>query len=723
LQAPTHRLILQLAKELFFLPSHRKIENMYISGVKIKNYRNFKNLEIEFNHGLNVIIGHNNSGKTNLIKALQLVLDRDLKEKPSIDDFCKTNLDYAEPPSIEISVFIKERNDEPDDKNVVYDWLIKEYPEYTAQLTYIFELPTKNHEEYKTLIAEFRDENGYDQEKCLKLISKKFLQKYVARIYGGNPAKQEKADSENLDRFDFQFLNAIRDAERQMFYGNNTLLRDVLNYFLDFDLTKGQGFENLTIDEISELKQREGEFSEKSEELLELLISRIDREKILQYSNETGADKGGIPQFDAEITEQELLFALRLIVEKNGFKIPVKNNGLGYNNLLFIALILAKMQMESSNYMGDNAKVFPVLAIEEPEAHLHPSMQSKFLKFLNSNKQARQIFITSHSTHITSAINLEGIVVLYENIEGNPAVGYPGKVFSDSKEDKDSKIYVQRFLDATKSNMLFADKLVFVEGLAEQLLIPSFAQYLDIEDSLVNDHIGIISVDSRTFKHFLKLYAYDMTESPYAINKKVVCITDADPTIKRSNKWISAFPFELDGSANSKSLSTHVTDLKEKFEEKYTNIFVFHPPDGIGKTLEYELCRENPKSPLLITDSFPNQNSAHTPVNYTAIISKYDNDLEAIIEEYKEKLEIDDLTENRILESISTCTWDDETEKKKALIAAIYYKIVSNAKGQHAFYFEQKLRDNFIKEGDEKLEFNVPTYIAEALNEIIKKNA
>lgn len=696
---------------------------MYISGIKIKNYRNFKNLDIEFNHGLNVIIGHNNSGKTNLIKALQLVLDRNLKEKPSLDDFCKTNLDYTEPPSIEISVFIKEHDDKPDDKNVVYDWLIKESPKYTAQLTYVFELPTKNHEEYKIQIEECKGEDGFDQDKCLKLIGKKFLQKYVTHIYGGNPSKQEKADSENLDRFDFQFLDAIRDAERQMFFGNNTLLRDVLNYFLDYDLTNGQGFENLSDESIAVLKEREEEFNAKSTELLELLIGRIDRDKILQYSSETGADKGGKPNFDAEITEQELLFALRLIVEKSGFKLPIKNNGLGYNNLLFIALILAKMQMESSNYMGDNAKVFPVLTIEEPEAHLHPSMQSKFLKFLNKNEQARQIFITSHSTHITSAINLESVVCLYDDIEGNPAVGYPGRVFSSSKEDNDSKIYVQRFLDATKSNMLFANRLVFVEGLAEQLLIPSFALYLGIEDSLIDEHVGIISVDSRTFKHFLKLYAYHEKDSPFAINKKVVCITDADPTIKKSNKWVSAYPFELDGSENSKSLSTHVTDLKEEFEEKYANIFVFHPPIGTGKTLEYELCKENPSSPLLITESFPSQNSAHTPANYTAIISKYGDDLDEIIEEYKDKLEIDDLTENRILESISKCTWGDETEKKKALIAAIYYKIVSNAKGQHAFYFEQKLRDNFSKEGAEKHEFNVPTYIADALTEIIKKDA
>lgn len=694
---------------------------MYISGIKIKNYRNFKDLFIEFNQGLNVIIGHNNSGKTNLIKALQLVLDRGLKEKPSIDDFCKLNYDYSEPPSIEVSIFIKEHDDKPDDKNVVYDWLIKDSPEYIAQLTYVFELPTKNHEDYKTQIEYYKNEGGdYIQDDCLKLISKKFLSKYVARIYGGLPSKQEKAESENLDRFDFQFLDAIRDAEKQMFYGNNTLLRDVLNYFLDYDLTNGQGFENLSDENIEALKQRESEFNEKSRDLLDILIRRIDRDKILQYSSETGADKGGQPNFDAEITEQELLFALRLIVEKSGFKIPIKNNGLGYNNLLFIALILAKMQMESSNYMGDNAKVFPVLAIEEPEAHLHPSMQSKFLKFLNSNEQARQIFITSHSTHITSAIGLDSIVCLYENIDGVSTVGYPGKVFSESNEDKDSKMYVQRFLDATKSNMLFANKIIFVEGLAEQLLIPCFAQYLDIEDTLVNDHVGIISVDSRTFKHFLKLFAFNEEESPYAINKKVVCITDADPVIKKNNKWVSAFPFELDNTANSKPLSSHVTELKDNFEANYSNIFVYHPPSGTGKTLEYEIGKENPKSSLLITGSFPSQNSAHTPTNYQDVISKFEDDLDAIIEEYRIKLGIVNLTENEILSSISNCTWANEIDKKKALIAAIYYKIVSSAKGEHAFYFVKNLRENFHKEGAAKLDFNVPEYIINAINEIVK---
>ena len=695
---------------------------MYLSKIKISNYRNFKDHCVFFTPGINVLIGHNNSGKTNLLRAIQLVLDRNLKEKPSIDDFSKSISDYSTPPSIEISLFIKEHNDKPDDKNVVYDWLITDSPNYIAQLTYVFKLPTKHYEEYKEQIENCKDENGdYVQEVCHELIEKKFLSKYVTRIYGGAPAKQEKADSDNLNRFDFQFLTAIRDAERQMFFGNNTLLRDVLNYFLDYDLTNGQGFENLSRQQIEELNKREKEFKKWSRSLFEHLIGRIDKDKILQYSKDTGADKGGTPNFDAEIMERELLFALRLIVEKSGFKIPIKNNGLGYNNLLFIALVLAKMQMESSAYMGDNAKVFPILAIEEPEAHLHPSMQSKFLKFLNKNlethEQARQIFITSHSTHITSAVDLDSIICLYQDTHEEIKVGYPARVFGDSKEDKSSQMYIQRFLDATKSNMLFANRLIFVEGISEQLLLPCFAEYLKIEDKLIDSYTTIISVDSRTFKHFLKMFAYNDEKNTYAINKKVVCITDADPTLKRNNRWVSAFPFELDSTSNSNPLSNHVSELKKEFEAQFGNIFIFHPEVGKGKTLEYEICKNNPTSKLLITSSFPSQNSVHVSANYEALISKYAESLEELMQEYQSKLGIDDFKENEILHAISNCNWDED-DRKIALIAAIYNKIVGKSKGENAFYLEQNLRENFKKDDNEKKEFNVPDYISAALRKI-----
>lgn len=49
---------------------------------------------------------------------------------------------------------------------------------------------------------------------------------------------------------------------------------------------------------------------------------------------------------------------------------------------IFMSLLLAKMQVDSDgSYLGSNAKVFPILAIEEPESHLHPTMQFQFVNF------------------------------------------------------------------------------------------------------------------------------------------------------------------------------------------------------------------------------------------------------------------------------------------------------------------------------------------------------
>ena len=60
---------------------------MFISKIKIQGYRNFKNHEILFNEGINVIIGHNNAGKSNLLRALSLVINPQAIRKLSIYDF------------------------------------------------------------------------------------------------------------------------------------------------------------------------------------------------------------------------------------------------------------------------------------------------------------------------------------------------------------------------------------------------------------------------------------------------------------------------------------------------------------------------------------------------------------------------------------------------------------------------------------------------------------
>ena len=690
---------------------------MYISKIEISNYRNFKNNTIDFSPGMNVIIGHNNAGKTNLINALRFIFNRKSKrERMSVDDFNLEYENFSTPPEIAITVTISEHEDSVDDKNVVYDWLVKQDTPYEAKLSFNFYLPKGNdYDSYQKDIKNCINSDGsYNSDRCWKLISKYYLAKYVSRIYGGNPEKKEKADSEWIDKIDFQFLNAIRDAESQMFYGSNTLLNDILNYYLDYDLTKGDKKADLSDDVLKEIKKREELFYKDGTKLLGSLTDRIKKDEILKYAEETGAKKGGKPDFDHEISEEDLLFALRLVVERNGYKIPISNNGLGYNNLLFMALILSKIQMECSSYMGENAKVFPILAIEEPEAHLHPSMQYNFLKFLQNNlkknRQVRQTFITTHSTHITSAIDLDNIICLYEDISGKINVGYPGKAFGN---DFHSKAYVQRFLDATKSNMLFADRIIFVEGLAEQLLLPCLSAYLDKEEEILSKHVAIVSVDSRTFKHFVKVFQYSK-ENKSSINKKIACIIDADP-IKKEKKekaqWKACLPIELgiDKDFEYKSLSEHIELLKYQTKD-YLNIKIFHPEENKGKTLEYDLALFNVNSELLLSDVMPSTGK-NGRESIKAMFEKFNKG--ESINSILSSCENDD-----IKIKIQNSSWGEE-EKKKALIASVYYQSIENGKGEHAFILEKQLREN-LSITDDRKDFNVPIYLKNAIEYIIE---
>jgi predicted ATP-dependent endonuclease of OLD family len=420
---------------------------MYISKIKIEGFRNFKNSEISFNDGINVIIGHNNAGKTNLLKSIALVLDNSSGSKRlDIDDFHKnTDLSSIQdnPPEVTISLFLVESKNEElhtDDLVTVSNWIIQLEHPYQAKLTYSFFLPEEDREEYENAM-----QNAVDLDEAWRILKQDFIRKYTYKIFGGDPKFGNSAENENLQKFDFQFLNAIRDVERDMFTGRTTLLRDVLQFFMDYKIKNDT---KKTLDEqINEIKIRQKEFGSKAKPAIDDLLSRIKEgeKEILDYATQTGASfNKAKPGFEGGITEFELLPAIKLIIEhETKIKIPATHNGLGYNNLIYMSLLLSKMQANADGaYYGSNAKVFPLLVIEEPEAHLHPSMQYKFLKFLKENKKkkVRQIFVTTHSTHITSAVSLDEIICLHHDGE-DLNIGYPGKVFSNDESGKSSKAY------------------------------------------------------------------------------------------------------------------------------------------------------------------------------------------------------------------------------------------------------------------------------------------
>jgi len=120
----------------------------------------------------------------------------------------------------------------------------------------------------------------------------------------------------------------------------------------------------------------------------------------------------------------------------------------------------------------------------------------------NSGK-TMQLLLTTHSTNIAAKMSLNSSVIIYNDPNGVPTSHY---ILSgiDEKKEKSTIHYLSKYIDATKSRMFFAKKLILVEGIAEQLLIPIlYRMYSD--ETMEKVGCNIINVGGVAFSHFLKI--------------------------------------------------------------------------------------------------------------------------------------------------------------------------------------------------------------------------
>lgn len=492
---------------------------MRISRIAIQNYRNFKSFEIDLKE-FSLIIGENNIGKTNFLNALGLIFSQDItffkKRSLEIDDINYHAIenfkqDIINPDveiqkirfvEVKIEVFLTDFLGNSKQEAVVADWLIDDTLSI-AKLTYHYSL----REDLTNWVKDIR-KNGITNIDFP-------LNKYDYLIYGGLDSTKQ-VDFYLLKMLKFDFLDALRDAKSQLIAsGDYRLLYKVLN-----NLGEGK-FENIK-EVLKELKRKVDE-NDAITELRDNISSFLDKTSLVED------DKYNQVRFEfTRIEESEILKKLSLIY--GDAPLTIDRNGLGRNNLLYISLILSHLLN-----IKDNSTCFRIIAIEEPEAHLHPQLQEHLAKSIQSltNDQI-QIIITSHSTHITSKLSLENTIVLFSDIINNKVSNhsilnnFANETGVLNAESKQSIRYLERFLDSTKSTMFFARKIILVEGIAEQTLLPIFFERT-YGKTLEKEGIAIVNVNSVAFEHFLKIL-----KNGYFI--KGLVLTDSDKNTKQNNR-------------------------------------------------------------------------------------------------------------------------------------------------------------------------------------------
>jgi predicted ATP-dependent endonuclease of OLD family len=511
---------------------------MRIAEIKIRNFRKLKEVVIDLRNDTTVFIGANNSGKTAAMVAMRCFL-----KKPdfSIYDFTLSNHAKIKEIGTKLENEVPEAPEKRDlslwkdvlpsldlwfdvsDDDIHYvshilptlDWIggdlgirlqyeprniEKFYNEYKEVRDRVKELKSKAQEKEKPYNINLFQKDMFD-------FLKEDLQKYfVVRFYVLDPAKKDEQQEtlgepieENplVDLIRVDEINAQRglnDEVADVSVNDPRKLSQQLTEYYNAHLNPEKDPTEHDLEAIDAIYKAQQAFNTSISEGFQPALKELGTLGYPGFNNPNIKINPQIKPTDGLDHNSALQYELDGC--KDSF-LPENYNGLGYQNLIFMAFKLIRFR-DSWLKIGKQKTSQPIRAsieyppihlvlVEEPEAHLHPQAQQVFIKqaykILTSRKEigigklTTQLVITTHSSHITHECEFANMRYFKrfqptnEEIQSSKVINL-SSVFGET--EKDTERFVTRYIKLTHCDLFFADAAILIEGDAERILLPHF---------------------------------------------------------------------------------------------------------------------------------------------------------------------------------------------------------------------------------------------------------